>query len=157
MKPFRFSLQALLTLRQRHEHLALQEYGRAISLWQQALDRVNAAQQQCQAGCAQWQEEILSDANALRLSQIQAYCARVEELRREAECELAHAQQMVDQRRDHLVACRQEREAVDTYLKRQHETYDRELRREEQKLLDDMAIHRSLAAQWSLEPETCRN
>ena len=61
------------------------------------------------------------------------------DFQKECERAVAAAQAVVDQKWEKLVAARQAREAVDKFLERQRERYDRELQREEQKMFDDVS------------------
>jgi flagellar protein FliJ len=146
MKRFRFSLQAVLTVRQRREQTALEHFSRAIAVRQLAIDRLNETKRRCEAAWALSRERTAEGAPAAHLAQLRDYCRDMEKFQKECELAVAAAQRVVDQKWEKLVAARQAREVVDKLLKRQRERYDRELQREEQKLLDDMASRRTPAA-----------
>jgi flagellar FliJ protein len=146
MKRFRFSLQAVLTVRQRQEQVALERLAEAIAARQLAIDRLNEVQQACKNAWALSRERTAAGAPAAHLAQLHDYCHDLEQLQKDCEQAVQAAQRVVDQKWEKLVAARQAREAVDKLLERQRERYDRELQREEQKMLDDMTSQRALTA-----------
>lgn len=142
MKRFQFSLQALQTLRQRREQTALAHYAKAIATRQKALDSLNAAEAECHKAWRISQQQRAKGAAAGEITKTQEYCHLAEEMKRACELLVAEAQKLVDQAWTKLVAARQSREAVDKFYRRQRERYDRELQRDEQKMLDELAQRR---------------
>ena len=142
MKRFRFSLQSVLTLRQRREQTALEDYGRAISARQQAVEALRVARVEWETVCRVRTTLLASNAVAGDLAQAQAYCRAMEETVARCELEVLRAQREVEQCWQKLLEARRAREVVDKYGQRQRESYDRALQREEQKALDEMAQRR---------------
>jgi flagellar export protein FliJ len=145
MKKFRFSLQAVLTVRQRQEQIALEYFSRAVAARQLAVDKWNEAERECEAAWKLSRERTAAGAPVVHLAQLHDYCHDMEELQKECARAVTAAQVVVDQKWEKLVAARQAREAVDKFLDRQRERYDRELQREEQKMFDDVSHKPALA------------
>jgi len=149
MKKFRFSLQAVLTLRQRQEQMALECFARAVAVRQHAMERLNEAQRACREAWELSRVRSAAGAPAVHLAQLHDYCQNMEEFQKECEHVVAVAQAEVDRKWEKLVTAQQAREAVDKFLERQRERYDRELQREEQKMFDDISHQQTFAgASW---------
>ncbi len=142
MKRFRFSLQPLLTLRRRREQAALEQYGRAVTARQEAVETLRVARAEWETICRVRTNLLASGAAAGDLAQAQAYCRAMEEAVAACELEVLRAQRVVEQTWQKLLEARRAREVVDKYRQRQRESYDRALQRDEQKTLDDLAQHR---------------
>jgi flagellar export protein FliJ len=142
MKEYRFTLQALLTLRIRQEQAAQEVYAQALAVRHQALLRLQEAQHECQGAQSLSRERTAAGAPAAQLAQIGEYCRAMNERRERCAETLDQAQRVAAQRLEKLIAVRRAREVVDKFQKRQREKYDRELTREEQKLLDELATQR---------------
>lgn len=143
MKGYRFTLQALLTLRARQEQAAQEVYAQALAVRQQALQRLGEAQHECQAAQLLSRERTAAGAPAAHLAQIREYCRAMDELRQRCTELLEQAQRAAGLRLDKLIEARRAREVVEKSQQRQRERYDRELTREEQKLLDELATQRA--------------
>jgi hypothetical protein len=74
MKPFHFSLQAVRTLRQRQEQMALERFTAAVQNREKAVNRLNTVTQQLHAGWSELKALLSKGATALQIAQIQAYC-----------------------------------------------------------------------------------
>jgi flagellar export protein FliJ len=158
MRKFRFSLQAVLTVRQRQEQIALEHFSRAIAARQLATDRLNEAKRECQAAWALSRARTAAGAPAMHLAQLHDYCHGMEEFQKDCERAVAASQAVVDQKWEKLVTARQAREAVDKFLERQRERYDRELQREEQKMFDDVSHQPAFAgASWKAALQSSLN
>lgn len=152
MKRFRFSLHALRILRQRQEQRALRQFGLAIAARARAARDLEEVQRHCDAGWQASRQSMKAGVTAAQLAKLGAYCRAMEELRRQSEATLHRAQRMVDEKWEKLLTIRQQREAVDKYYQRQRGVYERQLSREEQKALDDMAYQRSApTAAWKTD------
>ena len=146
MKRFRFTLEALLRLRQRHEKQALQQYGEAVTAQREAACRLAEVEADCEANWAVFREHIAEAAPAAYVAQLQGYCHWLEECKRVSARALEQAERVCKQRWFKLLLARRAREVVDKLMVRQRERYDRELTREEQKQIDEMASQRVLAS-----------
>ena len=58
MKAFRFTLEAVRTLRQRQEQEAQEQYAQALLARQQALNRLDAVQRELNAGFAELRAQL---------------------------------------------------------------------------------------------------
>lgn len=141
MKRFRFSLQALFTVLQRREQAALEVYANALTLRQQASEKLSDAQRQCQEAWDFNRQRVVSGAPAAHVMQAGQYCVLAKELQERRAEALRCAQQVVDSALEKLLEARRSREAVDKFRERQQERYNRETQREEQKVIDDLAQH----------------
>ena len=146
MKPFRFTLEAVRTLRKRQEQEAMEAYAAAVATRQKALEGLREAERECEAAWAMSRERKAGGAPAAHLSQVEDYCRLAEEFKKCCAEMLADAQRKVDAALEKLLAARKAREAVDKFRQRQRNRYNRELVRAEQKILDEIAQQRSPVA-----------
>jgi len=142
MRRFRFSLQSVLTLRQRREQTALEHYGRAINARQQAVEALRVARADWETICRVRTTLLAAGTAAGDLARAQAYCRAMEETVAKCEQDVHRAQRGVEQSWEKLLEARRAREVVDKVGQRQREVYDREVQHEEQKALDEMAQRR---------------
>lgn len=142
MKRFEFKLQAVLTLRQRAEQAALEKYSRAIQNRQTAADGVAHCDMELSEGRRQWLNALADGCPAVRAAQMLGFCHLLEERKRQSEQALLLADIELNQASQKMLFARQQREAVEKFLERQRERYDRELRDEERKLIDDLVNRR---------------
>lgn len=145
MKKFRFTLQAVRTLRQRQEQVALEQYAQALLAHRQTLEKLEAVQHELQMLWTQWQEKLAAGLPAVQLAQLQAYVYTVQERQREGEKAVAASLRRVNHQSKELLRARQQREVVDRYFEQRKQRYDRELEAAEQKLLDELAGQSGLA------------
>ena len=145
MKKFRFTLQAVRTLRQRAEQVALEHYAQALLAHRQALDKLEAVQRELQSLWAQWQEKLSGGLPAIQLAQLQAYVRTVQERQQEGEKAVAASLRRVNHQSKELLRARQQREVVERHFEQRKQRYDRELEAAEQKLLDELAGQGGLA------------
>jgi flagellar export protein FliJ len=150
MKSFRFTLEAVRVVRQRQEQNAMENYARTLLARQQAMERLDAVQQQMHAG---WQEfrDLLARGCAAGTAARLQLCLRALERRREDHvAALGLAERHVNAAMTAMLAARQQREIVDRCFEKQKTSHQREQLRGEQKFLDDLASHRrSSILAWS--------
>jgi flagellar export protein FliJ len=144
MKPFHFSLQAVRTLRQREEQFALELFGRAVQARQRALEFQQAAERQLAAARQQLREMMgegggRKPAPVFQINQARGHCQGLEQRVAACKVETARAQEAANEAWDRLQDARRQLELVDKLYLRRREEHDRQLRAEEQKLLDEMA------------------
>jgi len=142
MKRFEFKLQAVLTLRQRTEQGALAHYARAIQHRQAVAARFEEAEMALSEARRQWLNVLADGCPAARAAQVLGYCHLLEERKRQCEQTLSLADVELNQASQRMLHARQQREAVETFHEGQRERYDRKVREEEQKLLDDLVNRR---------------
>lgn len=149
MKRFEFKLQAVLTLRQRTEQLALESYSRALQGRQAAADRLVEVGMELSEARRQWLNALADGCPAVRAVQMQAFCHALEARRKECEHALHLAELELSQASQRLLLARQQREAVERYQARQRAEYEQQLRIEERKLIDDLVGRRPSPVSFS--------
>ena len=145
MRSFRFTLEAVRTLRQRQENEALEQYARALLARQQVLDLLEAFHQRIADDFAQMRQLMAGGCTAARAAQAQAYHRTLEKLRDENVALLGQAERHVNAASQAMLAARQQREIVDVYREKQQAAHQRLELREEQKILDEFALRRVTA------------
>jgi flagellar export protein FliJ len=139
MKRFRFSLQALQTLRQQQEQVALERYAQAVQAHEQVQRQRETVQRELETGWRQRQQQWTLGTTASECVHAHYYCLSVEARLRVIDRQLQAAQNGVRQCWDKLLQARQRREVVEQCHERQRRRYDLEIRWAEQKVLDEMA------------------
>ena len=158
MKSFRFTLQALLTVREREERAALEFYARALQLQQQAFDDLAAVETDLAAAWVELRHLMAKGGPVAGLLQRQAHCHRLGEQREPLVDALARSEEAARRALLQLITAQQNRDVVDKFLETQQKNYQRDCTREEQKLLDDLAHSAGpLAAFTPLTPEPSWN
>lgn len=144
MKPFKYSLQAVRTLREQQEQTALHDYGRSLRATEQAAEKLASAQQALEAVWAELKSRFAHHGTAEDLARLQAYSQTVEKRRAECERAVQIANQKVRESFVKLVAARQAAAVLDKHFANQKRHHQHEQRRHEQKILDDLAGRRNL-------------
>ena len=144
MKPFKYSMQAVRTLREQQEQTALHDYGRALRAAEQATEKLASVQQELEAVWAELQNRFADHGTAEDLARLQAYSQTVEQRRAEGERAVQIARHKVRENFVKLVAARQAAAVLDKHFENQKWHHQREQRRHEQKMLDDLAGRRNL-------------
>ena len=147
MKQFRFTLQALLIVLEQKEQVALVAYAKALADQQKALDQLLDAQRLCEEAFRLGRERAASGAPAVHLAQVQEYVRVMKEFEQLRLEEFQRMERSVDSALAKLLGARQSREAVQKLRQSQRERYNHASRREEQKLLDDLAQHIGVASE----------
>jgi flagellar export protein FliJ len=145
MKAFRFTLEAVRTLRQRQEQEALETYARALLARQQVLDLLADMDQHIVRDFVQMRQLLAGRCTAARAAQAQNFHASLEKKRDDCVAALGQAERRVNAASQAMLAARQQREMVDVYREKQHAVHQRLGLREEQKILDEFAIRRVTA------------
>ncbi|HEY0456685.1 MAG TPA: hypothetical protein VGE41_09950 [Verrucomicrobiae bacterium] len=146
MKGFKFTLEGLLTLREREEQDALTEYGASLRRLDEARQTASAAQRELELAQAELQELFLKSAPAGRLSQMQDYCQMMEKKKRECDYALKVAQNKSHQSFLKLVSSRQAKGVVEKCLQNQKKQYAQQRRKFEQKQSDELVNQGQLVA-----------
>lgn len=139
MKGFVFSLQALLTLRQRQERLALEQYGRALQARATACAAVQQAQADLACAWSTLRAELETSCYAARVAFHRAQCSALEERSRRAQAEVQSAGHALRKTLGAFTEARRRREAVDRVRERRRLAFEREGMRQESRILDDLA------------------
>lgn len=147
MKPFKFTLEAVATTRRRLEQNALEQYAQALLARQTALSQLEAAQRALEAAWARLRETLESGCSASAASRLRQESQGLEEARQTCEEKLATTDRTVSQTLQKMLAARQQREAVEKFRGKQRGTYDRDVQRDTQKFLDELATQRATPSQ----------
>lgn len=140
MKPFRFKLQAVHTLRVRQERETMQKYADALLQRKLAMEKLSAIGREIAVAWTELRAELAEGCAAARILRMQAYCTSLEVRRSEANAVLQGAERAVNQAMQRMLAARQQREVVDKFQAGERSRYERELQRLEQKELDELAL-----------------
>jgi flagellar export protein FliJ len=145
MKAFRFTLEAVRTVRQRQENDALENYARALLTRQQAMDLLEAIHQRIGDDFAQMRRLLAGGCTAAQAAQAQNYHCSLEIMRKDGLAALEQAERRVKAACQAMLTARQQREIVDVYREKQQAVHQRAELRVEQKLSDEFAIRRVTA------------
>ena len=140
MKPFRFSLQPLLSLKQQAEQSARERYAGTLRACEEAAARVQQASvelTECWTGLC---HKLASGVNSAELLRARAWCNVLELRVKERAAALESARLAVDAVWQQLMVVTREREALDRLHDRQRRVYKRNLQAAEQKALDEVAL-----------------
>ena len=142
MKKFRFTLQALWTVRERQEQIAREHYTQAVRARQLAVDTLASVQRECESTWQLHRNRIATGAPAAHLQQVQEYITALNELKTRHERALREAVRIAEVKWNQLKLASQAREAVDKLQLRQRKRHDEAMERDEQKHVDDLAQRR---------------
>lgn len=145
MKPFRFPLKAVLTLRTRMEREALEAYARALADLRQTEEALDALQRERVEVMARLREATILGsvaAELMRMRHYQRYLRRQEGFCLEA---IQQAKQVARRALEKVLAARQQREAVEHLRARHLDRHRRAQEREDQRLLDERAVMNNTA------------
>jgi flagellar export protein FliJ len=133
------------TLRERQEQQAREAFGRCVQARQAAVDRQQLAERRLSTGLDQLAMLQCEGSSIVHLNQSRDHCRMLEQqlaVRRPAS---ARAQEQANVAWESLQEARQQLELVDRLFHRRRDEYERELRAEEQKQLDEMSGRRWVA------------
>jgi len=142
MKPFRFTLEAVSTLRQRQEQKAMDQYARTLIARRAAASGLEAVERELSGCWQEWRKQLAGGCAAAEAVQALAYQRSLAQRRDECVLALETAERRVNAAMKGMFLARQQREIVDKCFDKQKAHYQRELARGEQKFLDDLAGRR---------------
>ena len=142
MKPFRFTLEAVRTLRQRQEQLAMEQYAQVLAARQQVLVRLDAIQAELNESWHLWRLQLAQSCPASQAAQAHDYQRALSQRRDQAISDLGVAERRVQAALQAMLAARQQTEIVDKSFENQKARHSREEFRHEQKIMDDLAGRR---------------
>jgi flagellar export protein FliJ len=145
MKAFRFTLEAVRTVRQRQEQQALEEYARALCAREKALQTLAAIDHRIGSDYVQMRQLLSGKCTAAQAAQAQSFQRTLQKKREEGVAALGQCERRVNAASKTMLAARQQREMVDVFRDKQQAVHQRLELREEQKLLDEFAIRRVTA------------
>jgi len=142
MKKYAFKLETLLKVRNLREEEAEREFREALIAFQQALEELDGYRKQLEEAlqdCAMQQR----DGFDIRIQQL--YVTYFKRLKQEIsdQTEVVNtAETEMEKRREMLLEAMKDRKVVDKLRARDYEAYSEELKRWEQKIIDDLAVLR---------------
>jgi len=142
MKSFRFTLEALRVVRQRHEQKAMEKYAQTLIGKRTALDALEAVEHELARSWNEWREKMARGCTAADAMQAQVYQRSLKLRQEECARTLETAERRVNAAMQAMLIARQQREIVDKYCEHQKARYKREEARNEQKFMDDLAGRR---------------
>ncbi len=139
---FRFRLERVRALRERREDLARQELAKAVTRLAGSRERLQTVDEQLERARAE-QRLASRPASAVDIQELrarQAIVERVEAQRAGGARELAQREADVAERGSELGLAAREHRMLERLKERQHAAHDREIRRQENVVLDEIAI-----------------
>lgn len=144
MKPFKFTLQTVRTVREREEQGALREYVAALRTLEEAKRRYESLDEQILTAWHDFRQALQADSSPIEITRIQDYCDMIEARRRELESALQAARQKANRAFTRYLAAHQACAVVEQCCRsRKHRPAHAELRHP-QKVGDDV-LRRSLS------------
>lgn len=142
MKRFRFTLQALLTLRQREEHVAMEAYAASLQRVRAEKVRLRSAEDELSQAGEALRRYLAQGAPAAEHAQRQTQYRLLDARRLGAVHAVRQAEMASGQALDGMLHARRQREIVEDCEVKQHQRYQREVAQAETKWLDELASRR---------------
>ena len=141
MKPFQFSLQSLQVLRQQKERAAQQKYADSLRACENAAARVQAASAELTVCWTTLRDKMASGVQGTDFLRARAWCNVLELKLKERTTALEQARLAVDAVWQEMLDAVRQRETLDRYRDKRKRAHDAAMRREDQKILDELAVH----------------
>lgn len=138
MRKFRFSLQAVLTVRQRQEQVALENYARALAEFQVTTQKTELADRQLTRAWGAMRREVTGGTTVEQFAWSQEYCHSMERELDKCHRELDTHRKRLEAQRQKVLSARRDREAVEKFEEAQRKKHDYEVRRQEEKAVEDL-------------------
>jgi flagellar export protein FliJ len=142
MKTFRFSLQAVLTVRQREEHFALEQYAQALLTRQQALDHLAVEERELAAIRQDMRDLLQAGVAAGSILRSQVFCQSLASRRDLAAEALSNAERAVQSTLQSMLEARRRREVVESCRNKQRVRHTRQCHYQEDRHHDELASRR---------------
>jgi flagellar export protein FliJ len=146
MNAFKFSLQALLTLREQQEQAALQVYGKALTAQERAVGLLESTLEELDEAQTQFQNRLIHGCPAIEIVQLHSWRDAIEQRLMECEHAAKSARNLARLAFVKLLAARHATAILVKLRDEQKRRHHRAQRRHEQKLLDDLASRRNALA-----------
>jgi flagellar FliJ protein len=138
---FRFRLERVRALRERHEDAAKQALAGAMAQHQRCEDEVAAAAQRVAEAREGQLGAVAAPIAATDLLARQAYLERTERAHQASRHDLGRHELVLAQRRDALMQAARDRQALERLKEHRRAEHDRETARQEGLALDEIAIN----------------
>ncbi len=143
MKPFKFPLESLQTLREQKERVAQQRYSRSLEACETAAEQLKTAETELTGGWEWLQHELGSGAEASKIMGLRGWCLALESKRNERHAALDEVNRAAKTAFNDLLKATRERKALDRFYARSRQAHALARQREEQKQLDELAVQMS--------------
>jgi flagellar export protein FliJ len=143
MKPFRFSLQPIRSLKVQVEERARERYAATLRACEEAAERVQKASEELTECWTALCQKLAAGVNSCELLRARAWCNVLELRVKERAAALENARHAVDAVWQELMTAAKERESLDRLHDRRRLVYNREAEAAEQKVLDELALQLS--------------
>ncbi|MGE3311696.1 MAG: flagellar export protein FliJ [Limisphaerales bacterium] len=143
MRRFRSTLQALLTVRQRQERLAMERYSEALRARQKAVAALAASDQERRLAGDVLNQRLSTGVQAAEALSGQLHYRTLESRREAAQQALVTAENAIAPALQAMLHAKNQREAVEECIERQRERHRRDQEYSERKLLDELAQRRT--------------
>ena len=151
MRPFRFSLQAVLTVRLNRESKALEAFAKAQAAFEAIAANFRLIQKEIDETLGQRRDALKTAASSEAVQQMQQGLRALKEAAQRCQAELQKAQAILDEKSSVLLEARRDREVVDKVRQKQLARHQLKAARDEQKAHDELATLKSmgnLALKW---------
>jgi flagellar export protein FliJ len=138
MKPFRFSLQAVLTVREQAEQSAQLRCLHAFASVEWAAGRLKSAEAALTTAESMRGAHLAGGGLALEFEHLRLYSDLLLDRRNLVAGELEEFRRLADQARQDLVGATQRREALERLRSRKRRLHNYKIARSEQQLLDEL-------------------
>lgn len=138
---FRFRLERVRALRERHEDAAKQDLAGALIRHQRCEEEVQAAANRIADAHAAQMDATQLPMSATDLMARQAYLERAERAHQATRQDLQRREVELTQRRELLMKAAQERQALERLKENQRADHEREAARQEGMVLDEIALN----------------
>ena len=135
MKPFKFSLEKILRIRNHHEEEAKIELGRAISALAEIENNIILLTQERVRVAA---DQYNPANSAAMIKQYMFYILRLDSTKEQLLRDAAQAELKVEQAREAFIEASRERKVLDKLKEKQKKKYDKEKLAQEAKILDEV-------------------
>jgi flagellar export protein FliJ len=142
MKPFKFSLESLRTLRKQKERVAQQHYARALTACDAAAAQLADADRELVAAWEGLVIELSDGAAAAHILGRRVWCSVLETRRNERQAALEAARRAAETAFRELLVAARNREALDRFCEKSRRAHALGVQREEQKMFDELAVQK---------------
>lgn len=142
MKKFRFTLQALLVLRKRLEHEAMEKYAATLMARQRAGEALAMVEGELVQAANAMRNRFAKPFSAAELMHARNHYENLDTRRLKAAESLAAAERAVRPALQEMIQARRQREIVEDCEEKQRARHEREKAREEGKINDEIALRR---------------
>jgi flagellar export protein FliJ len=140
MKPFRFPLESLRTLRKQKERAAQQRYARSLFACKTAATQLEKAVKDLEAGRELLMRELTHGVPAARAVNLRTWCMALEIHQHERRAAFNETRRVADLTLQEMTAAMRDREGLDRFYDKAQRAHGLEVLRDEQKNFDEMAV-----------------